>query len=104
MLPTKEYEIALAIFFIDFEKAFDSIHPKVILETLKNKGNKKTYVNTPSNMYREATPKVEKYDDTPKLSTYRGVRLGVNVSHELFNVTLQNTFHKLKGNNNGIVI
>lgn len=53
---TKEYEIPLALAFI--EKGFDSIYPKVIIEALTNQGVDKSYIETLANIYKEAIARV----------------------------------------------
>lgn len=67
--------IPLVLGYIDFEQAFDSIYPKVVLEVqvLNGQGMEHTYVETQANIYKEATGKVKIHEGTAEFNTGRGV-------------------------------
>lgn len=58
MSRIKEYEMPLT--FIDFEKAFNSIYSRAVIDALINQKIEKPYVETLANIYRVAKAKIKK--------------------------------------------
>lgn len=73
----------MALTFVVFEMAFDSIYPIAVIEVLTNQGIEKPFAQTLTNIYRE-------------FFTIEEVRQGDAVSSKLFTVTLENILRRLE--------
>ena len=101
---TKEYAQPLAIAFIDYEKAFDSVYPEAVIDALYQQGIDPAYIATLTNIYREAQAVVNLHEVSPEFSTTKGVRQGDSISPKLFTATLENVFRKLSWEGKGLNI
>lgn len=100
----KEYNLPLYLGFVDFEKAFDSVHIHSIVQALKKIGIDKTYIDILINIYNSATASVSLYEKTKPFSVLKGVRQGDIISPKLFTTVLDYAMKSLNWNRKGINI
>ena len=98
----KEYRIGIALIFIDFEKAFDSVETWSILESLDECRVDSRYSNLIRYVYENATACIKLHENTDKFKIGRGVRQGDTISPKLFTSTLESVFKKLDWSKMGI--
>src|SRR6201996_9307825 len=84
-----EYKIEIALAFVDYEKAFDSVETWLILDSLDECRVDSRYTRTIKNIYENATSCVKLHENTTKFTIDRGVRQGDTISPKLFNSTLE---------------
>jgi hypothetical protein len=101
---TNEYGLPLCLAFVDYEKAFDSVEHKKILEALGNHGVNKGYIELLTHMYNNGTSVIRLDRESSKFPIQRGVRQGDTISPKLFNAGLEQVFRELKWDNKGIEI
>src|SRR6202012_779890 len=100
-----EYKIGIALAFIDYEKAFDSVETWSILEGLDEARVDSRYTRTIRYVYKNATICVKLHKSTDKFKIGRGVRQGDTISPKLFTTSsLESVFKKLDWNEMGINI
>ena len=100
----KEYKIGIALIFIDFEKAFDSVETWSILDSLNECRVDSRYSNTIRYVYENATSCIKLHENTKKFRIGRGVRQGDTISPKLFTSSLESVFKKLDWSKKGINI
>lgn len=84
-----EMNSPLYLLFVDFERAFDTIHRTAIWSALQNLGIPETIVNLIKELYRDAACSVRyKGKHSAKFNISRGVRQGCVLSPLLFLVVL----------------
>jgi len=99
-----EYKIEIALAFVDYEKAFDSVETWSILDSLDECRVDSRYTRTIKNIYENATSCVKLHENTTKFTIGRGVRQGDIISPKLFTSTLESVFKKLNWSGMGINI
>lgn len=99
-----EYKIDIALAFVDYEKAFDSVEIWAILEALDKSRIDFRYSRIIKHIYEHATSSVRLHEKTNKFKLERGVRQGDTISPKLFTLALENIFKKLDWSNMGINI
>ena len=100
-----EYNIPLCFAFVDYEKAFDSIKIKPLLEGLKNQSIDEAYLNILRNFYSKTTSVLRLHKDNEKFKLGRGARQGDNISPKLFTSCLQYAIiNKINWENKGVRI
>ena len=101
----REYNILLCVAFVDYQKAFDSVKPQVILTSLQEQGIEDVYMG---NAERHIHGSLETYSNLHKESDIirikRGVRQGDTTSPKLFTATLESIFRRLNLENKGVKI
>jgi len=99
-----EYKIPIAIIFIDFEKAFDSVELWSIMDSLDECRIDSRYTRLIKYIYEHATSSVKMHKHTDKFQVERGVRQGDTISPKLFTSALETVFKKLDWSEMGINI
>ena len=99
-----QYKIGIALAFIDYEKAFDSVETWSILDGLDEARVDSRYTRTIRYVYKNATSCVKLHKSTDKFKIGRGVRQGDTISPKLFTTSLESVFQKLDWNEMGINI
>ena len=93
---------ALFIGFIDFEKAFDRVHHKKLLEILEKKQIGSKCLRVIRNLYATQTAHTRQ-DSATTISITRGVRQGCILSPTVYNIYAEEAFKDF-GKNKGIKI
>ena len=99
-----KYKIEIALAFVDYEKAFDSVETWSILDSLDECRVDSRYTRTIKSIYENATSCVKLHENTSKFKIGRGVRQGDIISPKLFTSTLESVFKKLNWSGMGINI
>lgn len=101
---TREYQIPLCLAFIDYEKAFDSIETKAVIQALRNQRIENTYVNLLTKIYNhaEASVYLDEQTKTDPVFIRRGVRQGDTISPKLFTAALEEIFKNVDWEEKGI--
>ena len=73
---TTENSIPLHMALADYEKAFDSIYHRAVLEELRAHGGQEKYINIVKEIYAEGTPRVRKEKLSGKIRIMKRVRHG----------------------------
>ena len=76
---------ALFVAFVDFEKAFDKVHHRKLLEILESKGIASKCLRIIRNLYSRETAHTRQ-DPSTIISITRGVRQGFFLSPTLYNI------------------
>ena len=84
-----EYQIPLAILFIDFRKAFDSVEIKAVINALKRHAIPDSYVSLVEELYTYCETEISLTDDSVRVPVKRGVKQGDVLSPTLFSATLE---------------
>lgn len=101
---TIEYNRPLALIFVDFKKAFDTVELPAILTALQECRIDHRYCNIIKNIYDNATTTVNLHSTTNQIKIKRGVRQGDTMSPKLFITVLEHAFKMLAWQQKGIVI
>lgn len=99
-----EYNKPLALIFIDFKKAFDTVELPSILNALNECRVDHRYTELLHNIYRNATGCVKLHALTKKYTIERGIRQGDTMSPKLFTAVLEHALKQLNWQNKGINI
>lgn len=100
----KEYNFALYILFVDFEKAFDQIKSKKILEMLIIRGVDQKIINILQDVYEKSKLEVELDGEVAEIEVQKGVRQGDSASPILFIGVLQMILDQMEWDNLGLNI
>ena len=98
----KEYKFDIYLAFIDFEKAFDSVHQEYIFQALKSQGVDPTYTKLIKNIYKGSQARIVLEEPGQFFPVKRGVRQGDPLSPALFNCALEEMFRNLNWDNKGL--
>uniref|UniRef100_A0A8R1IF10 Reverse transcriptase domain-containing protein n=1 Tax=Caenorhabditis japonica TaxID=281687 RepID=A0A8R1IF10_CAEJA len=90
----REYQQPLTLVFIDFQKAFDSVEPQAIWESLKSQGVQPAYIALLQQCYTNCTTTITPFHKKIEIPITRGVRQGDPISPNLFSACLESVFNK----------
>uniref|UniRef100_A0A8R1HV48 Reverse transcriptase domain-containing protein n=1 Tax=Caenorhabditis japonica TaxID=281687 RepID=A0A8R1HV48_CAEJA len=91
----REYQQPLTLVFIDFHKAFDSVEPQAIWESLKSQGVQPAYIALLQQCYANCTTTITPFHKKIEIPITRGVRQGDPISPNLFSACLESVFNKM---------
>uniref|UniRef100_A0A8R1EVZ9 Reverse transcriptase domain-containing protein n=1 Tax=Caenorhabditis japonica TaxID=281687 RepID=A0A8R1EVZ9_CAEJA len=91
----REYQQPLTLVFIDFHKAFDSVEPQAIWESLKSQGVQPAYIALLQQCYTNCTTTITPFHKKTEIPITRGVRQGDPISPNLFSACLESVFNKM---------
>uniref|UniRef100_A0A8R1ELP2 Reverse transcriptase domain-containing protein n=1 Tax=Caenorhabditis japonica TaxID=281687 RepID=A0A8R1ELP2_CAEJA len=91
----REYQQPLTLVFIDFHKAFDSVEPQAIWESLKSQGVQPAYIALLQQCYTNCTTTITPFHKKIEIPITRGVRQGDPISPNLFSACLESVFNKM---------
>uniref|UniRef100_A0A8R1E8Y8 Reverse transcriptase domain-containing protein n=1 Tax=Caenorhabditis japonica TaxID=281687 RepID=A0A8R1E8Y8_CAEJA len=90
-----EYQQPLTRVFIGFHKAFGSVEPHAIWESLKDQGVQLAYIALIQQCYTNCTTTITPFHKKVEIPITRGVRQGDPISPNLFSACLESVFNKL---------
>lgn len=101
-----EFKIPFYLPFIDYAKAFDSIHHYSFFKALLNQNIQTPYISLLQNIYQNSTAAVKINTTGPSFPIERGVKQRDQLSPKLFTATLEEVFKSLSDTwvNKGIVV
>lgn len=100
-----EYKKPLALLFIDFEKAFDSVEHNAVLKALCTAGIEHQYIQIIKEINANSTTSIELFDSPIQINIERGVRQGDVISPNLFSCLLDMIMNNIAfSDNEGINI
>ncbi|CAI2293098.1 unnamed protein product [Caenorhabditis sp. 36 PRJEB53466] len=94
----REYQIPLTLVFIDFHKAFDSVEPGAIWESLRRQGIDSAYINLLKECYTNCSTTFTPFHRPVTVPITRGVRQGDPISPNLFSACLELVFSEMSWN------
>lgn len=101
---SREYNVTFYCCFVDYSKAFDSLHHESIWRALKNQGVDIKYIQILKNIYKNSTARIKLEKEGPRIQIERGVRQGDPVSPKLFTAVLEEVFRQLNWDRYGLMI
>lgn len=99
-----EYDFPLALAFVDFEKAFDSIELNAVYSAIQRMGVHPTIVSALQSLNATAISRVAVAETQVELSIQRGVRQGDSFSPRLFTAALEDALNRIPWNDRGVSI
>ena len=100
---SQEFQTSLALCFVDFERAFDTLHQEAVWKILQNRGVPAKIVNLIKEMYRGANCRVmHKGNISKEIAVRNGVKQGCVLSPLLFNICLDHVMKKINDTASGI--
>ncbi len=101
----KEYRFNIWLGFVDYEKAFDSLDHKSLLNALRNQVSDEKYINIIKAIYKDPSARVHLENSTTNAFVIlKGVRQGDPISPKLFTATMEEVFRNLEWVSKGILI
>ncbi|CAI2354961.1 unnamed protein product [Caenorhabditis sp. 36 PRJEB53466] len=94
----REYQIPLTLVFMDFHKAFDSVEPGAIWESLRRQGIDSAYINLLKECYTNCSTTFTPFHRLVTVPITRGVRQGDPISPNLFSACLELVFSQMSWN------
>ena len=101
---TSEHRIPLAIAFIDYKKAFDSVISSKVMDSLRVQGIEEAYIRTLEYIYNNSWAVIRLEKESESFKILRGVRQGDPISPSLFTSCLELVFQQLDWDQKGIRI
>ena len=93
-MKCREYNIALCIAFVDYEKAFDSVQNQGVLTALQEQGIVDVYIELFKEIYTKSSMTVHLHKGSNKINTRRGVRQEDTISPKLFTAALESIYRR----------
>ena len=90
-----EFNKPLYLAFVDYAKAFDSIHHHSVINALESQNIPHTYIDLIDTIYKNSSANIILHISGPKFSIEKGVKQGDPLSPKLFTSALQEVFKKL---------
>ena len=101
---TTEYNKPLCLAFVDYEKAFDSVEQRAILNSLRRQGANEHIVKVLQSFYTKGTAVIRLHKNTEKIKIEKGVRQGDTISPKLFTACLEEIFREVNWEGKGLKI
>nr|CDJ88750.1 RNA-directed DNA polymerase (reverse transcriptase) domain containing protein [Haemonchus contortus] len=92
---SREYSLSLALLFVDYKKAFDSVEINTDLNALVQAGVDPAYVHLLEQCLSNTSTFIQLFDQNLKISVGRGVRQGDTISPKLFMAALKHAMLNL---------
>ncbi|VDP38109.1 unnamed protein product [Heligmosomoides polygyrus] len=86
---SREYHITLALVFVDYRKAFDSVEINVIRNALVHAGIPSSYIRLLDECFSNTSTTIQLYDRKLKILIGKGVRQRDTIIPKLFTAALQ---------------
>nr|CDJ86538.1 RNA-directed DNA polymerase (reverse transcriptase) domain containing protein [Haemonchus contortus] len=86
---SQEYCLPLALLFVDYKKAFDSVEISVVLNALVQSGVDPAYVHLLEQCLSNTSTFIQLFERKLKIPVGKGVRQGDTISPKLFTAALQ---------------
>ncbi|KAJ8726613.1 hypothetical protein PYW07_001311 [Mythimna separata] len=99
-----EYGKTIYMCFVDYQKAFDSLHYDAIWTALSRQGIDAKYINLIKSVYSKCRAKVKLEREGVEFPVQKGVRQGDPLSPKLFSAVLESVFRCLEWDNKGIKV
>ncbi|XP_030755289.1 uncharacterized protein LOC115881780 [Sitophilus oryzae] len=104
LMSHAKYNRPLALVFVDFQKAFDTVELTSIIAALEQGRVDYRYTRLIEYIYSNATTTVKLHETTDKIEVGKGVRQGYTISPKLFTAVLEYAMKSLSWENRGINI
>ncbi|XGW09915.1 hypothetical protein V3C99_011857 [Haemonchus contortus] len=86
---SREYRLPLALLFVDYKKAFDSVEINAVLNALVQAGVDPAYVHLLTQCLSNTSTFIQLFERKLKIPVGKGVRQGDTISPKLFTAALQ---------------
>uniref|UniRef100_A0A7I4YM96 Reverse transcriptase domain-containing protein n=1 Tax=Haemonchus contortus TaxID=6289 RepID=A0A7I4YM96_HAECO len=86
---SREYRLPLALLFVDYKKAFDSVEINAVLNALVQAGVDPAYVHLLEQCLSNTSTFIQLFERKLKISVGKGMRQGDTISPKLFTAALQ---------------
>uniref|UniRef100_A0A7I4Y7G6 Reverse transcriptase domain-containing protein n=1 Tax=Haemonchus contortus TaxID=6289 RepID=A0A7I4Y7G6_HAECO len=86
---SREYRLPLALLFVDYKKAFDSVEINAVLNALAQAGVDPAYVHLLEQCLSNTSTSIQLFERKLKIPVGKGVRQGDTISPKLFTAALQ---------------
>ncbi|XGW21982.1 hypothetical protein V3C99_004721, partial [Haemonchus contortus] len=86
---SREYRLPLALLFVDYKKAFDSVEINAVLNALAQAGVDPPYVHLLEQCLSNTSTPIQLFERKLKVPVGKGVRQGDTISPKLFTAALQ---------------
>ncbi|XGW22067.1 hypothetical protein V3C99_004770 [Haemonchus contortus] len=86
---SREYRLPLALLFVDYKKAFDTVEINAVLNALAQAGVDPAYVHLLEQCISNTSTSIQLFERKLKIPVGKGVRQGDTISPKLFTAALQ---------------
>jgi hypothetical protein len=100
----REHKMPVTLVFIDYHKAFDSVEPGAVWQSLRDQGVDYAYIKVLEECYTNCSTNFRPFYTDVNVPISRGVRQGDPISPNLFSACLEGIFQKLDWSSYGISI
>lgn len=101
---SREFQRPLAVVFVDYEKAFDTVEYNAVHNALIRQNVQPKYVRLLDNINTGCSTQITLFQRPIEIPIERGVRQGDTISPKLFTAALEEVFRTLQWNEYGIPI
>ncbi|CAD6185382.1 unnamed protein product [Caenorhabditis auriculariae] len=91
----REHQMPLALAFVDYYKAFDSVEINAVLNALASAGVATKYVELIANSNERTSTTIQLFDKKLSIAIRKGVRQGDTISPKLFSTALEDAMRQL---------
>ncbi|CAI5455831.1 unnamed protein product [Caenorhabditis angaria] len=101
---SREHQIPLVLIFVDYHKAFDSVEPAAVWNSLKDQGVDQHYIKILQKCYEECSTNITPFFKKVEIPISKGVRQGDPISPNLFSASIEGVFRSTNWSDCGISI